>query len=71
MVSSSAWQDQQTEAFNAIKRCIASTPVLKYYDVNSPVTIQCDASQSGLGATLLQQGQPVAFASRTLSLAEH
>ena len=26
------------------------------------VTLQCDASEKGLGATLLQNGQPVAFA---------
>ena len=33
-------------------------------------TKQCDASEAGLGATLLQNGQPVAFASRALSAAE-
>ena len=49
---------------------ICSTPVLKYYDVVNETTIQCDASESGLGATLLQNGQPVAFASRSLSAVE-
>ena len=34
--------------------------------MDAEVTIQCDASEKGLGATLLQNGQPVAFASRTL-----
>ena len=34
------------------------------------MTIQCDASQSGLGAALLQNGQPVAYASRALTDAE-
>ncbi|XP_044173493.1 uncharacterized protein K02A2.6-like [Acropora millepora] len=38
--------------------------------MKEPVTIQCDASQTGLGATLLQNGQPVAYASRGLSSAE-
>ena len=28
--------------------------------------IQCDASEKGLGAALLQEGQPTAFASRAL-----
>ena len=41
--------------------------VLKYYDASEEVTLQCDASERGLGATLTQKGQPVAFASRTLS----
>ena len=44
--------------------------MLKFYDVTQPVTLQCDASQAGLGATILQQGQPVAFASRALTETE-
>ena len=64
------WESQQEEAFQTIKNMISSTPVLKYYDVASETTIQCDASESGLGATLLQDGQPVAFASRSLSAVE-
>ena len=44
--------------------------MLKYYNLDEEVTIQCDASQSGLGATLLQNGQPVAYASRALTSAE-
>ena len=34
------------------------------------MTLQCDASQFGLGAALLQNGQPVAYASRAMSNAE-
>ena len=49
---------------------ISSIPVLKYYDVNSKETIQCDTSESGLGATFLQDGQPVAVASRSLTSTE-
>ena len=64
------WESQQEEAFQTIKNMISSTPVLKYYDVANETTIQCDASESGLGATLLQNGQPVAFASRSLSAVE-
>ena len=44
--------------------------VLKYYDASEEVTLQCDASERGLGATLMQKGHPVAFASRTLSTTE-
>ena len=43
---------------------------MKYYNVEEEVTLHCDASERGLGAELLQNGQPVAFASRTLSPAE-
>ena len=34
------------------------------------MTIQCDASKSGLGACILQQGKLIAYASRAMSKAE-
>ena len=49
---------------------VSHQPVLKYYNVHEEVTIQCDASEVGLGATLLQNGQPIAYASRALSKTE-
>lgn len=64
------WSRQHDEAFEQIRQLVTSHPVLKYYDMNAEVTLQCDASEKGLGATLLQNGQPVAFASRTLSQVE-
>ena len=64
------WDRSQEEAFQAIKSMISFAPLFKYYDVASETTIQCDASESGLGATLLQEGQPVPFASRSLSTVE-
>lgn len=48
----------------------AAAPILKYYNVNEPVTIQCDASEYGLGAALLQCGKPVAYASKALTSTE-
>ena len=48
----------------------SSTPVLHYYNLDEDVTLECDASQSGLGAALLQKGQPVAYASSALTPTE-
>lgn len=64
------WSNQHDEAFEEIKTLVTRHPVLKYYDKTAEVTIQSDASEKGLGATLLQHGQPVAFAPRTLSQVE-
>ena len=65
-----SWQSQQEAAFESVKKIVSTEPLLKYYDVNQEVTIQCDSSEVGLGATLLQEGQPVAYASRALSQTE-
>ena len=40
---------------------------LKYYDRNKPVILQCDASLKGLGACIIQDGKPIAFASKSLT----
>ena len=61
------WQPAQEEAFIKLKEQCCSQPVLKYFDVKKPVEIQCDASQHGLGAVLIQDGQPIAYSSRSLT----
>lgn len=43
------------------------SPVLAYFDVSKPVTVSCDASKSGLGAVILQNDKPIAYASRALT----
>ena len=64
------WDDNQQKAFDKEKTLITYHPVLQYYDVTKEVTLQCDASQSGVGAALLQEGHPVAFTSRALTSTE-
>lgn len=64
------WTHEHEEAFSKIKEAISQAPVLKYFDSKLETTLQCDASSTGLGATLLQQGQPIAYASRALTPAE-
>ena len=64
------WDHPQQDAFNTLKKAVVSTPILRYYNLQEEVTLQCDASQSGLGAALMQNGQPVAYASRALTPTE-
>ena len=47
------WQTQQDNAFKSLKQMITKAPVLKFYNVKEEATIQCDASEKGLGAVLL------------------
>ncbi len=61
------WGDAQEKAFTELKNLISEAPVLGYYNPDLDLTIQCDASSTGLGAALLQNNQPIAYASRTLT----
>ena len=53
-----------------IKKALISAPLLAYFDTNAPVSIQCDASDLGFGACVLQRGRPIAYTSRPLTDAE-
>ncbi|XP_046400919.1 uncharacterized protein LOC124167157 [Ischnura elegans] len=66
------WLPTHDNAFQSLKDTVAAAPVLASFDQKKKVTIQCDASQSGLGCCLMQEApgrglQPVAFASRSLT----
>ena len=62
-----AWESEQQTAFESTKTALTTLPVLAYFDKNKDHIIQTDASKTGLGAVLLQEGQPVVYASRTLT----
>ena len=64
------WGEAQEKAFQEVKDVLTKAPILAYYDVRKPAKVTCDASKCGLGAALLQDDKPVAFASRALTDAE-
>lgn len=49
---------------------MTTPPVISYYNPKAELEIQCDASQTGLGAALLQRGRPIAYTSRVLTETE-
>ena len=53
------WSSEQDQAFSNVQRLVTEAPVLRYYDPSLDPTIQCDASQSGLGAAILRKGKPI------------
>ena len=61
------WGQEQEQAFNSLKTALTHAPVLAYFDKNTPVILQVDACQTGLGAALIQNGRPVAMASKALN----
>ena len=64
------WNDSYQSAFNTIKKMVCKDTTLRYFDVEKPIIIQVDASLKGLGAALLQDGRPIAFASKALTPTE-
>ena len=71
------WDPTTIQAFEVLRQVLTKEPILQLPDGDLPFTLQTDASDTGLGAALLQPCRrdprklvPVAFASRTLKGAE-
>ena len=62
-----SWGEAQDKVFRKLKKLLTVSPILAYYDRKSELIIQCDASQFGIGAALMQNGKPLAYASRALT----
>lgn len=61
------WTQNHQQAIDQIKIAVTNTPVLQFFDRNKAVKISVDASSKGLGAVLLQDELPVAYASKSLT----
>ena len=68
------WGDAEQDAFDAIKGCLISSPILAYPVYNQPFILHTDASGKGLGAVLHQNidgvERVISYASRQLNKAE-
>jgi hypothetical protein len=62
-----AWGRSQQQAFDDLKQCLCSTPVLSLPDLQHPFEIETDASDYVVGTVLTQHDHPVAYHSETLS----
>ena len=51
------WNHEHDKALSQIRRALVHAPTLEYYNVHTPGTIQCDASQRGLGASIMQESR--------------
>jgi hypothetical protein len=64
------WTQKCQEAFGELKDRLTTTPVLVLPDVHKPFSVYCDASYTGLGCVLMQEGRVVAYSSRQLKIHE-
>jgi hypothetical protein len=60
------WSSKCNEAFEQLKVLLTTAPVLAQPDIEKPFDVYCDASGSGLGCVLMQEGRVIAYASRQL-----
>jgi hypothetical protein len=61
------WGMSQYQAFNDLKQCLCSNPVLSLPDLQQPFEIDTDALDYVVGTILTQHDHPVAYHSETLS----
>jgi hypothetical protein len=60
------WSSKCNEAFEQLKVLLTTTPVLAQPDIEKLFDVYCDASGSGIGCVLMQEGRVIAYASRQL-----
>ena len=64
------WGPEQQHAFNVLWNLLNRAPILRLPDFNRPFKVQADASETGVGAALVQDYDdgrfPVAYASKKL-----
>ena len=61
-----AWNPTAQSTFDDLKVAMTRTPVLALPNFKEPFTVETDACQDGIGAVLMQKGQPIAYLSKAL-----
>lgn len=61
------WFKEQDTAYYKIIEIITKNTILSYYDPHIECVVSVDASCSGVGAVLLQNEKPIAFASKSFT----
>jgi hypothetical protein len=60
------WSDACDEAFKHLKKLLTTSPVLAQPNTMKPFNVYCDASGTGVGGVLMQEGRVILYSSRQL-----
>lgn len=63
-------EQQYVERFNMLKQALSNPPILAYPDNDKPYDLITDASLTGCGAVLVQEGKPIAYHASKFTSAE-
>jgi hypothetical protein len=63
------WGEEQQKAFDEIKQKVSQETLLAFTDFEKEYDVYTDASNTQLGAVIMQEGKPLAFYSRKLNSA--
>jgi hypothetical protein len=55
------WNDACDEAFKVLKKLLTTSPLLTQPDITKPFDVYCDASGTGLGGDLIQEGILISY----------
>ena len=61
------WFSEHQQAFDKLKELICNAGTLSYFNPKKSVMLQVDASREGIGAALIQDIMPVAYAFKSLT----
>ncbi len=70
------WNDKRQAVFDLLKNAFTTAPILRHFDPDHPIILECDASDYAIAAILsqvdptTQEVRPVAFHARTMLPAE-
>jgi hypothetical protein len=60
------WNVKHDEAFQTLKKLLTTSPMLAQPDITKSFDVYCDASDTGLGYVLMQEGRVIAYSSHQL-----
>ena len=62
------WNEEARAAWDQLKQAMVTAPLLALPDFNALFVVEADARSVGIGVVLSQQGRPLAFFSKALSV---